>query len=312
MRRAHMSVFVIILSLILSCCQTTKNNKEYIYGNTSGNLTVNGRAVYNNGMILYNNILDISNDESGKLYKLTKSNGELTKLSDDSAYYINVVDDWIYFNNSSDNNYLYRIRIDGSQREMLVSGPVQFLSIVTDQAYFYDYQSCQIACIDLAGKNRRVLISDVKCSHLSVYENKLYYSDNYDDLYSIDVDAKSNKKLIKKGVSSFALSDGYMYFQMDSDFSLYRYKINENPNKIEDLKCKAEYYNVQDNWVYYYINGLWKTNGSETKKLSDSFGYFIYLCDDWIYGFSGLSLSNRAISRIKKDGSEFEVSKLNE
>ena len=54
--------------------------------------------------------------ESGYIYKMKTDESSLTLLCEDSAGFINVVDDWIYYSNGSDNNSLYKIKTDGTQK----------------------------------------------------------------------------------------------------------------------------------------------------------------------------------------------------
>ncbi len=59
--------------------------------------------------------------DNGRQYlqKMRIDGTELTTLNNDSSYYINVVDGWIYYGNGDDNGNLYKIRIDGSDRQKL-------------------------------------------------------------------------------------------------------------------------------------------------------------------------------------------------
>jgi len=68
--------------------------------------------------IYFQNKNDFYNDFGYKLYKIKTDGTQKTKLSDDLITGINVVGDWIYYINIADNNRLYRIRTDGTERQI--------------------------------------------------------------------------------------------------------------------------------------------------------------------------------------------------
>ncbi len=58
--------------------------------------------------------------ETGNLFKVRIDGSEKTQLTEDeSAWFINVVDDWIYYSNADDNHRLYKIRTDGTDRQLV-------------------------------------------------------------------------------------------------------------------------------------------------------------------------------------------------
>ena len=55
-----------------------------------------------------------------------RTNGnESQKVSDDPGVYLAVVDDWMYYTLESENENLYRARLDGSERTMLTGEPMR-------------------------------------------------------------------------------------------------------------------------------------------------------------------------------------------
>ncbi len=71
------------------------------------------------GINLYKDWLIFGNKaDGGKLYKTQINSKANTKICDDSALSINVIDDWIYYISSMDSN-LYRIKVDGTQKEIM-------------------------------------------------------------------------------------------------------------------------------------------------------------------------------------------------
>jgi len=80
---------------------------------------LNGDAAYNDA-IVWGDWLYYKNDsDDNKLYKIKIDGSDNIKLNDDYTDYINVAGDWIYYSNLDDGNQTYRIRTDGTGREVV-------------------------------------------------------------------------------------------------------------------------------------------------------------------------------------------------
>ncbi len=54
-----------------------------------------------------------------QIYKLQIEGNDHIKISEDRSWNLNVVDDWIFYLNADDENKIYMIRTDGSERQLV-------------------------------------------------------------------------------------------------------------------------------------------------------------------------------------------------
>lgn len=80
--------------------------------------------------IYYSNVVD-----NNTLYRYSLVNNQSERLADTRALYIVGNDEWLYFSNYSNGAYLSRVRLDGSDLEVIYKAEVRNLMI--DQQYIY-------------------------------------------------------------------------------------------------------------------------------------------------------------------------------
>lgn len=67
------------------------------------------------GFVFYNNWND-----GGRLYRISKTGDEEMRLTDESVGRINIIKEWLYYStDDTDGCYIYRIRLDGSEKQDL-------------------------------------------------------------------------------------------------------------------------------------------------------------------------------------------------
>lgn len=105
-------------------CRMSTTDDECLYYKNYKNFQSSFLNYYD-GWIYFigHNFADENNIETA-IYKMKSNTQEITKLldiefSNMSNYSISVADGWIYFNNESDNNYMYRIKTDGSNLQKI-------------------------------------------------------------------------------------------------------------------------------------------------------------------------------------------------
>jgi hypothetical protein len=104
---------------------TMLNFEQKQRGNTTGNITNEGHAAYEDDWMYFSINCEIHDYESGNfviwegIVKVRTDGSSLTFVTHHSAGYINVFDDWIYYRNADDDGKIYKIRTDGSEWEKL-------------------------------------------------------------------------------------------------------------------------------------------------------------------------------------------------
>ncbi len=61
----------------------------------------------------------LNRDDNNKIYRVRTDNTQKTPINNESSLLINIVGDWIYYINSNEDDKCYRIRTDGSDRQMV-------------------------------------------------------------------------------------------------------------------------------------------------------------------------------------------------
>ena len=65
--------------------------------------------------------------------------GEAETLSHDEAGQLLLVDDWLYYVNVSDGRYLYRMRLDGTQKQLVLKKPIHQFYMQANQLMYISY-----------------------------------------------------------------------------------------------------------------------------------------------------------------------------
>jgi hypothetical protein len=150
-------------------------------------------------------------------------------ISDNVSKYI-VYRDKIYYVSISDNDSLYSMNIDGSNKIKLVDMRIMELDLWHNVLYFSaeendkpyvegDFNS-KLYSFNIEDKSL-TLISDICCENLNIYNDYLFYR-NQDDkgsLYRRNLSENENIKLIDGNI---------VYINITDDMIVYRYATNDN------------------------------------------------------------------------------------
>jgi hypothetical protein len=80
----------------------------------------------------------VNGSDNDCLYRICTDGTQRTKICDDACGSINVDDGWIYYSNASDGGKLYKIRTDGTQRERLGENKCGRICTAGDWVYYED------------------------------------------------------------------------------------------------------------------------------------------------------------------------------
>ncbi len=79
------------------------------------------------------------------------------QLSDDDIYRFAIIDDWIYYSNESDGSKIYRMKIDGTENQMLINEPVSYLWVDGDWIFYTSSVIGDLFRIKIDGSQRQLL-----------------------------------------------------------------------------------------------------------------------------------------------------------
>ncbi|MEG1012016.1 MAG: DUF5050 domain-containing protein [Ruthenibacterium sp.] len=74
--------------------------------------------------------------DENKLYKVHINGSQRQKLTDDACYSIGVVGNYVYYSSESEDDALYRIKTDGSERTLLSGDKTFYINVVGDWIYY--------------------------------------------------------------------------------------------------------------------------------------------------------------------------------
>ncbi len=129
----------------------------------------------------------------GSLYKVTPDGLTNFKISDDKASDIHVAGDWIFYINKSDNNSIYRMKTDGTERARISEQDVYTFTIDNEYVYytklFMGEFGFTIYQIKTNGKDQQLLSKNYVVGKLKIDSNWIYYTNPSDQLdYRVKTD----------------------------------------------------------------------------------------------------------------------------
>lgn len=229
---------------------------------------------------------------------------------------INVVDDWVFFRQGKE---IKRMKNDGSNIDRIFKGYSLHMHVVGNWIYFINVSDdSKIYKMDVNGQNREILC-DKDINDMAIYDDKIYYSYEYNKesfLGVMNLDGTGKQLLSNIKTRNMIVDKGYIYYLNDVDEKLYRIELKNN--LIEELSDKKILkFCKDDNWIFYTLKapkdsdwrfkGLYRMDidGSNVLALDreiylDELG--IGITEDWIFYVSTNGTDYPRLKRIKKDG----------
>jgi hypothetical protein len=176
---------------------------------------------------------------NNKIYKIKTDGTSEQMICDDMCSNLVVEGDWIYYlsdvssNKGYYNSYLYRIKLDGSEKTKVYEIPMYDFIISNEQIIFNDDDGLSI--MDMSGQNVRHVATGI-----NMYYNTdgtwIYYSDDapYGGLYRIKPDGTNNEKLSDNRIANIHIVGDWIYYasMMAENTNPYRIKtdgLDESP-----------------------------------------------------------------------------------
>lgn len=155
----------------------------------------------------------VSSDQY-KLYRM-RVDGSGRKLLTDWCENINLVEDWIYYTglyDGEDGRGIYRIRTDGTDREKIRDGYVEYLQI--DNGNFYFRSEGYIYRVSSDWSDEETVNADNPSSinALNVAGNWIYYVDGYPGgVFRVSTDGSNLQKLANDSHAKILIVEGWIY-----------------------------------------------------------------------------------------------------
>mgnify|MGYP004504854977 FL=1 len=242
------------------------DNKGYPHGNTIGNI-MNYSAYTSDSKDNINIYYAGGKDGySWHLCYVTPSAYDGGTITDDYTDSVLYYDGWIYYRTYSDNNCLYRIKPDRTQKTKLSSSKVSRFNIDRGKLYFRENDVFCEANLDGSGK--RVIINS-PCYGSFVTDGCVYYltSDSTGVIcYNIDSGTSVTYNILNASyqIKFFTVEDGYIYLSAEglygddavAKYSIY-YDYLEDGISFNGLKVYS--FNMNNDYIYAAVN----TNGTD-------------------------------------------------
>ena len=257
------------------------------------------------------NIVIIKKDEdnAGAVHRYGNTTGNIANCG-----YMAQQGDWLYYRNSSDNNTLYKVHIDGSGKMKLTDDRAYSINVVNDVVYYSNEGANDaIYRVDITGANHRLVTSD-SAFYLNVVDDYIYYRNSSENeyLYRIKTDGTGRQQLNSTSSWNINVIDDEIYFQarLGSDRpSWYLYKMNtdgsgagtlvsDNVGVVIVVGDYVYYRNYSDSGKLYRV----RKDGTDKRKLNDDMTFYTNITNNYIY--YGNITENGAFYRVRTDGTE--------
>lgn len=242
------------------------DNKGYPHGNTIGNI-MNYSAYTSDSKDNINIYYAGGKDGySWHLCYVTPSAYDEGTITDDYTDSVLYYDGWIYYRTYSDNNCLYRIKPDRTQKTKLSSSKVSRFNIDRGKLYFRENDVFCEANLDGSGKH---VIINSPCYGSFVTDGCVYYltSDSTGVIcYNIDSGTSVTYNILNASyqIKFFTVEDGYIYLSAEglygddavAKYSIY-YDYLEDGISFNGLKVYS--FNMNNDYIYAAVN----SNGTD-------------------------------------------------
>ncbi|KDR95071.1 protein of unknown function [Peptoclostridium litorale DSM 5388] len=232
---------------------------------------------------------------------------------------LNIVEDWVFFQQEKE---ITRMKIDGSDKDRLFKGYAVDMHVIGNWIYFINYSDGgKVYRMDVNGQNKEV-ICDKEVSDMTVYEGCVYYSykgeeEEQGHLEVMNIDGSEKRYIAHVNTRDMVVEDGYIYYIDYEKSNLYRMEIESGT--MEKLSGEDIVgFSKDGEWIFYTLKapedstwdskGLYKMDidGSNVMALDfESYLDFseIGVTKDWVFYNASNDREAPRLRRIRKDGS---------
>lgn len=251
--------------------------------------------------------------------------------------------DWIYYQWFGNESYdpkggLYKIKIDGTEKEQIYQGSLFDINVVGDCVYFVSgsitvfggsatRQGTSIKKVNTDGTNSTTImelgsgdgtISDAFVVGEWIYYNYLMLGSDVSGFYRIKTDGTDQQKLLSYMVSGFDIVEDWIYYSPSNpdkgDEGIFKMKTDGTEMQlISPIKSLDRFTNIAvvDNWIIYTedLNELYKvsTDGTDQQEIiSNDDLVALNISEEWIYLTTKVS-GGLSLQKIRIDGTDEQL-----
>ncbi|MBQ8533316.1 MAG: DUF5050 domain-containing protein [Clostridia bacterium] len=186
------------------------------------------------------------------IFRQHKDGSDQQLLHSGPATGLNVIGNWLFFVDLKTQK-LMRMRIDGTQSTSIGKGKYRWAYVTTEAIYSTDGEFFgSIYKSDINGYNKSIIYSGM-CADITVYGNRIYFI-NYDDghkVYSIDINGKNPQIVWNDSCSEITADGGNLYITSTYEIIQLNLKTKKSKTLIDEYGIQKMCINVSNGWVYY-------------------------------------------------------------
>ncbi|HOO27338.1 MAG TPA: DUF5050 domain-containing protein [Lachnospiraceae bacterium] len=236
--------------------------------------------------------------------------------------------DTVFFSNPYDNDRLYSMNLDGSNKKLLLDVPVEYINSAGDYLYFYQKDSDENVVFGLSGNMHGIYrlkkegeqspeCLDRTLSGIVVLIDNAVYYQHYDNtegmtLYRTMTDDTKKEELSSEIINPACVIDGNIYYP-DTENSFYLSVFNTESLESVPVVSERVYNPVYEGGYIYYMNvpenySLYRysvSEGTDEQLTADRVDTFNVL-GSYIF-YQKNDAQDPALIRINTDGSNPEI-----
>ena len=186
------------------------------------------------------------------LYKARLDGSEKTRLTEDCPACLNVLDGWVYYTNYFDGFSLYRVRTDGTGRERLVEGYCDNLYAADSGLYFDRRDETNGSHVYRCGLDGGNLRELLPGYRVSCYYDGVVYVSDTQRLAAYDIESGTLETVAEEYTHNVTVDDTGVYYWAADEYVYYRLAPGGEP---EALLTGGDYFNYTDGSLYYFGYG---------------------------------------------------------
>ncbi len=313
-------IVIIAIVVIASCFGGDK------FGNSIGNSSNLGLVAQEGSWIYY---IQMDDDEPIGIYKVKNNGKNMKKVADGQYCGLNIIGNYIYcieYDEDKDKNNLIRMKTNGKNKETLATNIDIEQTIAVGKWVYYIKNDC-LYRIKLDGTDREE-ISDKNIKYYHIDGNTIYYIyENDSAIYvaKMKLNGEDSQRLLKaeddENYNALYVKGSKIYyiiskFDDNYDYQYYLCSVNKkglNQKNICKLDENIDYINMQEDAIYYtitedydsYLIKTIKYNGTDKeviKKVSDLSN--INITKDWVVFLGENDEYDTIMKMIELDGNE--------
>lgn len=182
---------------------------------TDGSKTEELGAGYNKIRVVYNSIYCWDRPNVYTMHLEGTDELSLLRESASSDFTINFTEDYIYLCCAGEDGKdgIYRIKYDGTEKKLLYSGRTDYLVVEDGYVFFQGHRDHQLYRISVDGGERELVLEDAALWGVNVTDGWVYYCNRGDyGMYKIRLDGTEKQQLSDGRISDINVVGDWIYY----------------------------------------------------------------------------------------------------